>query len=277
MTGRQADDARLLEGDGLDSAAQIGAMVERDRRQHRGELLFDHIRRVEPAAKASLQQHNVRRVLREGKERRGRGDLEKGDGFAGIRGLGPAQDIHQLRLADGARAARPCQHDAFVEAAQMRGDERMRPVARRLQHGPQERDGRALPVRAGHMNDRRQPPVRTPERPKQPLHPAQGQVDALRVKLFEPCKQAPGLFRCKAASRLCEIEVLAWEDPLTPPSPQGERESAAALSDWEERFSRVPSPLGEKDRMRGSSATSKQLSRPRAKSERTRQHAPAIP
>ena len=46
-------------------------------------------------------------------------------------------------------------------------------------------------------------------------------------------------------------EVLEGEPPLPQPSPQGEREKTAALSSRGKDNSSVPSPLGEKDRMRG--------------------------
>ena len=169
-------------------------MVERDRRQDGGQRLVDHVGRVQPAAKAGLKQHNVGRVLGERQEGRRRRDLEEGDRLAGVRGFGPAQDIHQMPLADGTGAARTRQHDALVEAAQVGRNKAVRPVARRLQHRLQESDRRALAVGARHMNDGRQPPVRIAERGQQPLDASQGKIDDLRVELFEARKKALGFF-----------------------------------------------------------------------------------
>ena len=110
-----------------------------------------------------------------------------------------------MQLADWARASRACQHDPFVKAAQMRGNEGVRPVACRFQHPLQESNRRALPIRTGHMNNGRNPPVRVAKRAKQALDPSEREVDALRVKFFKPCKKALGFLRMQR--RIPELEA----------------------------------------------------------------------
>src|SRR5208282_5550459 len=100
-----------------------------------------------------------------------------------------------MRFADRARAIWPGKHDPLVETPQMRRNERMRPVARRLQHGLQKGDGRALPVRPRYVDNRRKPALRVSQRLEQALDPAQRKVDALRVEVFEPCQQMSTFFR----------------------------------------------------------------------------------
>ena len=53
---------------------------------------------------------------------------------------------------------------------------------RRLGDGAQHRHGRALAVGPGHMDHRRQPPLRIAQRRAQPLHAAKRQVDQFRVQ-----------------------------------------------------------------------------------------------
>ncbi len=58
--------------------------------------------------------------------------------------------------------------------------------ARRLQHGAHERDGRALAVGAGDMDDRRQLALGMAERFEQAPHAVERQVDPLGVERQEP-------------------------------------------------------------------------------------------
>ena len=59
-------------------------------------------------------------------------------------------------------------------------------VARRFEAGAQGRDGRALAVGAGDMDDRREPVLRVAQRGEQALDAAERQVDLFRVQAAEP-------------------------------------------------------------------------------------------
>ena len=58
----------------------------------------------------------------------------------------------------------------------------MHALARGLEDRAHERDGRALAVGAGDVDDRRQPPLRMAERGEQPLDAAERQIDALGMQ-----------------------------------------------------------------------------------------------
>ena len=134
----------------------------------------------------------------------------------------------------------------------------VRPVARRLQHRFQESDRRALAVGARHMNNRRQPPVRVAKRGQQALDASQREIDDLRVELLEARKKAPGFFLLQMRRpKLCEIREAAWRSPPSPrPAlPKGER-------GVRNRRASVLSPLGERDRVRGSFAPSIRSNQP---------------
>ena len=62
-----------------------------------GKRLVHDIGRIEPAAKARLQQQQIGGRLGEGEEGRRRGDLEQSDQLAAIGGLGAGEAIDQHR------------------------------------------------------------------------------------------------------------------------------------------------------------------------------------
>ena len=126
---------------------------KRDRRQHRQPRLLDHVGRVEPPAEADLQQQDVGRRAGEGEECGSGGDLEEGDRLAAV---GPLAFLEERRRASSSSISSPASADALVEAHQMGRGVDMHALARRLQHGAQIGDDRALAVGAGDMDDRRQ-------------------------------------------------------------------------------------------------------------------------
>ncbi len=75
--------------------------------------------------------------------------------------------------------------DALVEADEVRRGVDVGPLARRLQHGLEERGGGALAVGAGNMNDRRETLLRVAQLGEQRLDAAERKVDQPRVQLSQ--------------------------------------------------------------------------------------------
>jgi hypothetical protein len=100
------------------------------------------------------------------------------------------EPVHQLPLADGARAAVGSgQRDALVKAHQMRRGVDVHLEARRLQHRLQERRHRPLAVGARHMDHGRQPALGMAELAQQRLDTAERQVDQERMQPLQLGKQ----------------------------------------------------------------------------------------
>ena len=83
--------------------------------------------------------------------------------------------------------------------------------ARRFEHGLQVGRGRALAVGAGDMDDRRELTFGMAQPLQQPLHAAQGKVDALGMERFQPLQDALGgargheLFLIAVAAAVCLV------------------------------------------------------------------------
>ncbi len=127
-------------------------MVELDVRDDR-DLTVSHVRRVPPAEQPDLDHDDVDRHVGEPAVRGGGQDLEVRRFDAGQRlGVGHAPDrLAELVVADG----RPVDRDALVDPLQVRagvGADR-EPVD--LDQAGRDLGGRALPVRAGDVHERR--------------------------------------------------------------------------------------------------------------------------
>ncbi len=185
--GRAAlEDAGLLAGDLGDVVAEILGMVHGDGRHDGRKRLLDDVGGVEASAEAHFEQQDMGRVLGEQQEGGRRGDLEDGDRRAGIRLLAAAERVDQRRLRHEASAAGRAEPDALVEPHQMGRGVDVDRKARRFQDRAHEGDGRALAVRARHMDDGRQAAVRLAQRAEEPLQPPERQVDELGVQREEP-------------------------------------------------------------------------------------------
>ena len=80
------DDPGLFASNCSHRVAKKGLMVQTDRRDDRQARPFHHVRRIQPAAKANLQQRPVRRGALKGQKGRAGGDLEEGDLVRAVRG-----------------------------------------------------------------------------------------------------------------------------------------------------------------------------------------------
>ncbi len=157
-------------------------MVLADRGDHRRGRLRDDVRRVGAPAEADFEQEHVRGRLREEEESGGGGDLEDGDRGAAVHRLATAQGLDEARLVDEASAAEGAEADALVEAHEMRRGVDVHGEPGRFEDRAHEGDRRALAVRAGDVDRRRQPPVRAAERVEKTLDAAERQVDRLRMQ-----------------------------------------------------------------------------------------------
>ena len=125
---------------------------------------LDHIGRVIAPAEPRLEQQPVGLRLAEQQKSRGRGDLEEGDRLLAVGPLAAFKSRLQRRVLDDLAAALRAKPDAFVEAKQMRRGVDMHARALRFQHRAQEGERRALAIRAGDVNRRRQPQIGTAQR-----------------------------------------------------------------------------------------------------------------
>ena len=180
------EDRGLLVGDLLDGVAEEFQMIHRDRRDRAGDRLVDHVGRVEPAAETDFEQRDVGGRAREQQERRRGLDLEHGDRLVAVGALAFAQHAGERFVADELAAARRADAKALVEAHEMRRGVDVNALARRLQHGAHEGDGRALAVGAGDMDDRRHLPLRMVELVEQAPHPVEREIDPLRMQRQQP-------------------------------------------------------------------------------------------
>jgi hypothetical protein len=94
------EDRGLLGGDRLQRGAKKFQVVHRDRHNHAGERLVDHVGGIEPAAETDFQQQHVGRVAREQQERRGGLDLEHRDRRIAVGALAFRQRIGQGLVGD---------------------------------------------------------------------------------------------------------------------------------------------------------------------------------
>ncbi len=113
------DDPGLFEGDLLDAVAQVLLVVVGDGGDDADGGLADHVGGVQPPAEPDFQQQQVGatgiRLLREGEEGGGGGDLEEGDGLAAVRLLANLQQRGEPLLGDQAAG----KADALVKAHQV--------------------------------------------------------------------------------------------------------------------------------------------------------------
>ena len=192
------DDAGLLEGDLGERVAEMLHMVEGDRHLYRHHRLRDDIGRIEPPAEAGLQQQDIGGGAGEFEEGGAGRHLEEGDGLIAIRPLALLEERQQRLLFDQL-AGKP---DALMEAHQMGRGVDMNAISRRLQHGAQIGDDRALAVGAGDMDDGRQAALRMAQALEQPPGAVQGQIDDLGMQLGQPLQDqiavVGGLSRCEA-------------------------------------------------------------------------------
>ena len=150
------------------------------------ERLGHHIGGIEPAAEPDLEQQRIGGMAREQQEA-GRGlHFEHGDRRVAVGALAGREHLDEFGVADQHAAARPAEAEALVEPHQVGRGIDMHARARRLEHGAHERDGRALAVGAGDMDDRRQLAFRVAERFEQAPHAVERQVDPLGVERQEP-------------------------------------------------------------------------------------------
>ena len=180
------EDAGLLIGDLLERVAEKLGVVDRDAGDDGGERMIDHIGRVQPAAEADFQQQHIGRMAREQQQADRGGDLEHGDGRAGIGALAFLQRRAELLVGHQHAFARLAQAEALVEAHQMRRGIDVHALAGRFQDRAQEGDGGALAVGAGDMDHRRQLALGMIERGEQPLDAIERQIDALGMQRGQP-------------------------------------------------------------------------------------------
>ena len=188
---RREDRAPLLDDAGLfaRNRAQVGAeegfVVKVHRRDHRQGRRIDHVGRIEPAAQADLENEEVRRHFGESEDRRRRGRLE-------MRDL-PAADCLErpVEPADQARIVHqlPRQPDAFVEAHQMRRGKHVHGQSGRFGHRAHEGAGGPFAVGPRHMDDRRQPVLRTAQCIERRKHAPERKLDDIRIKTLEPLQR----------------------------------------------------------------------------------------
>jgi hypothetical protein len=128
-------------------------VIEIHRRDDAKCRLVDHIRCVIAATKTHFQDQHIRRHFRKGEQCRcGRG-LELGDLMALNGPVGAFQPINQAGIVHDL-SGKP---DTFIEPDEMRTGENMHLQPGGLHHGAHEGARGALPVRARHVDDRREP------------------------------------------------------------------------------------------------------------------------
>ncbi len=118
------------------------------------------------------------------------GDLEHRDRSARVGALAFGQRIGELVV--GGETSRPttlqggAETEAFVEAHEVRRRIGMHSKAGGFQDRAHERDGRALAVGAGDVDDRRQAPLRMAERSENAPHALEREIDPLGMQRQEP-------------------------------------------------------------------------------------------
>ena len=159
------DDAGLLRRDLRERVAEKIGVIERDRRDHASRAAARPHWWRRAARRGRLRAAAHRPGWRENSKKPGRGrDLEHRDRLAGIGALAFLERGGELGVATRARPPPgAAEAEALVEAHEMRRGIDMHALAGRFEHRAHERDGRALAVGAGDMDDRRQFPLRMAE------------------------------------------------------------------------------------------------------------------
>ena len=174
------EDPGLFPGDGFDPVTQKVLMVDPDpgdeRQRHR--VGWQDVGGVQPPAQTGFQQHEVRRCLAEGEERRRRGQLEECARLVAVGVLHPGQNVEQAVVADGL----PAQLDALGKADQMRAGVDVGGLARGFDDGFEKGEGRALAVGPGDVDGRGHAELRSAEVFEQGVEPVERQVDQLGVQ-----------------------------------------------------------------------------------------------
>ncbi len=168
---------------GLPGLRMPAFSIEGNRGNDRERRVGDHVRRIEPAAKANFEDDGVGGDLREGVKRGGGRDLEKGHPIAAIDPRNLAQQGYKLSLADRMRlpvATR--ERDPLVEADKMRRRIDMHAPPRRLEHGLEICGGRPFAVGSGNVDDGRQMVLRVAELCQQLRDAPERQIDQQRMQ-----------------------------------------------------------------------------------------------
>ena len=174
--------ACLFAGDFRDAVAEVLDVIERNRGDHRGERLIDHVGGVEATAQSHFQQQHVGRMPRKQHEpHRGR-DLEHRDRHTSVDALAFVERVDEFRVAHQHAPAGLAEAITLVHAHEVRRGVGVDLGARRFQHRAHERDGRAFAVGAGDVDHRRQPALRMAELREDALHAVEGEVDPLGVQ-----------------------------------------------------------------------------------------------
>ena len=147
-----------------------------------GERPLDHIGGVKPAAEPDFKQQHVGRMARKQQKRRRGLHLKHRDGRAAVLGFALVEHIDQFSILTKLPPPRVAKTKALVEAHEMRRRVDVHAFAGRFEDGARKRDGRALAVGAGDVNERRQAAFGMIERREQALDSAERQIDAPRMK-----------------------------------------------------------------------------------------------
>ena len=94
-------------------------MIERYAGDDGGERTFDHVGRVEPAAEADFEQHDVGRMAGEQHERRSRLDLEHRDRRIAVRRFAGCERVGEFGIVDQTTASGPPDAEALIDANQI--------------------------------------------------------------------------------------------------------------------------------------------------------------
>jgi hypothetical protein len=157
-------DAGFLRGDRFDRVAEEIAMIERQPCDHAGDRSFDDIGGVKASAEPDFEQKNVGGMPREQQERRRRLDFEYGDRRIAVLGFAFAQRRGEFIIADQAAAAWLREAVTLVEPHQIGRGVNVHALFRGFEDRARKRDGRALAVGPGHMDQRRQTALGMAER-----------------------------------------------------------------------------------------------------------------
>ncbi len=103
-------------------------------------------------------------------------------GALAVLGLAFGQRVGELVVFDQPAAAGMADAEALVEPDQIGRGVDMHALAGRFEDGADEGDGRALAVGPGHMDHRRQMPLRMAERRQQALDAIERQIDAFGMQ-----------------------------------------------------------------------------------------------
>ena len=160
-------------------------MIQAHRSDHGQGWLGDDIGGVRASAQSDFKDQPVGGVFGEEQEGGSGRDLEKGDRFAKIGGLGPGQGLDQGAIID--RLA--VEQDALVEIDQMGRGIDVDALALGARHLRQEGTGRALAIGSGDMDRRRQLILRIAQRRQEALQAPHGEIDFFWMQPTKPRKR----------------------------------------------------------------------------------------